>query len=171
MFTYIKDRFLLCFFIFFFALTMQSCEKQKTTEVSNTGAPYLYITSESARNWLIGVWKENGSGSLKGPDITYSWGKSKFDEAAFSIDLAASPPMISTYGIEFIVEEIKQDRGFFTFSLVDSSGHVRESLSISIEADGTISFPDKTQKTILLINLKNRYHKVDGPYRDWSTMK
>jgi len=170
MFTYTKERFIPCLFVFVFALTMLSCVKQKATEISNPGEPHFSIHSESARDWLIGVWKENGSRSLNGPDISYSWGMSIFDEAAFSIDLAASPPMISSYGIEFIVEGIKQDRGVFTFSLVDLSGHVHESLSISIEADGTIIFPDKTQKTTLNINLKNRYHKVDGPHRDWSVI-
>jgi hypothetical protein len=170
MFTYTRNRFTSCLLIYLITFTILSCTKQRVIKIADNGSPHFSTTSSSAKNWLIGVWKENGSRSLKGPDISYSWGMSKFDEAAFAVDLAASPPIISSYGVEFIVEGIKQDGALYTFSLIDSSGHVRETLSISIEADGTINFPDKTQKTILLINLNKRYHKVDGPNKDWSVM-
>jgi hypothetical protein len=171
MFTCIKNRLVAYCLIPLLVITTVGCLKNKANDGTSVAANLRSSSNEIARKWIVGLWKENGSGPLKGPVNTYSWGESKFDEAAMSIDLNPTLSIISTIGIERIVDAYELDGGVFTFSLRDGSGHVRETLSVKIENDGTISFPEKTQKTTLSVNLDKLYHKVDGPYRDWSVVK
>jgi hypothetical protein len=167
----IKDRLVVVSIVVLVLFFASGCVKHKSDAEIRVKILSTSSGNEIARKWIVGLWKESGSSPLNGPPNTYSWGESKFDEAALSIDLSPTQSIISTYGIERIVDNYKQDRGAFLFYLKDASGHVQETLSVNIEADGTISFPINAQRSTLSIAFMKKYHKVDGPYRDWSAMK
>jgi hypothetical protein len=141
-------------------------KKNTTASIGNKAASAIRAKSD-LESWLTGIWKKGGNTYLGGTDHSFSWGKSKMDPTGLVIDLMAPAPVLLSNGAQLAVSDITNNGYNFTFSLIDNTGHEKETISLRVQSDGTLVFPDMSQKTVLLIDFGKTYYKVDGPVLKW----